>query len=105
MPLTATHEEIKAYQEQVEKGKITSDGLDPCPRCKLEPGTFQDPCIPRAPFSHYCPNACGSGLCYISSFQMCALWQNIRLLSGFCNSPQTLYPANGCEVQRQLHRR
>ena len=35
MPLTATHEEIKAYQERVEKGKITSDGLDPCPRCNL----------------------------------------------------------------------
>ena len=41
MPLTATHEQIKAYQEKVEKGKITSDGLDPCPRCNLEPGHFK----------------------------------------------------------------
>ncbi len=41
MPLTATHEEIKAYQEKVEKGKITSDGLDPCPRCNLEPDHFK----------------------------------------------------------------
>ncbi len=41
MPLTATHEEIKAYQEEVEKGKITSDGLDPCPRCNLEPEAFK----------------------------------------------------------------
>jgi len=41
MPLTATHEEIKAYQEKVEKGKITSDGLDPCSRCNLEPGYFK----------------------------------------------------------------
>ena len=41
MPLTATHEEIKAYQEKVEKGKITSDGLEPCPRCNLEPGHFK----------------------------------------------------------------
>jgi len=41
MPLTATHEEIKAYQEKVEKGKITSDGLDPCPRCNLEPEHFK----------------------------------------------------------------
>jgi len=41
MPLTATREEIKAYQEKVEKGKITSDGLDPCPRCNLEPGHFK----------------------------------------------------------------
>ena len=41
MPLTATHEEIKAYQEKVEKGKITSDGLDPCPRCNLEPIHFK----------------------------------------------------------------
>ena len=41
MPLTATHEEIKAYQEKVEKGKITSDGLDPCPRCNLESEHFK----------------------------------------------------------------
>ena len=41
MPLTATHEQIKAYQEKVEKGKITSDGLDPCPRCNLEPEHFK----------------------------------------------------------------
>ncbi|MGB5617015.1 MAG: DUF6431 domain-containing protein [Desulfobacterales bacterium] len=41
MPLTATHEQIKAYQEKVEKGKITSEGLDPCPRCNLEPGHFK----------------------------------------------------------------
>ena len=41
MPLTATHEEIKAYQEKVEKGKITSDGLDPCARCNLEPKHFK----------------------------------------------------------------
>ena len=41
MPLTATHEEIKAYQEKVEKGKITSDGLDPCPRCNLESAHFK----------------------------------------------------------------
>ncbi len=37
MPLTATHQEIKAYQDRVEKGKITPDGLEPCPRCNLEP--------------------------------------------------------------------
>ena len=41
MPLTATHEQIKAYQEKVEKGKITSDGLDPCPRCNLESEHFK----------------------------------------------------------------
>jgi hypothetical protein len=41
MPLTATHEEIKAYQEKVEKNKITSDGLAPCPRCNLEPQYFK----------------------------------------------------------------
>ena len=41
MPLTATHEQIKAYQEKVEKGKITSDGLEPCLRCNLEPGHFK----------------------------------------------------------------
>jgi transposase-like protein len=41
MPLTATFEDIKAYQEKVEKNKITSDGLAPCPRCNLEPQYFK----------------------------------------------------------------
>jgi hypothetical protein len=36
MPPTATYEEIKAYQEQVEKNKITPHSLAPCPRCHLE---------------------------------------------------------------------
>jgi hypothetical protein len=36
MPLTATYEEIKAYQDQVEKNKITPHGLAPCPRCNLD---------------------------------------------------------------------
>jgi hypothetical protein len=36
MPPTATYEQIKAYQKQVEKYKITPHGLGPCPRCHLE---------------------------------------------------------------------
>lgn len=36
MPQTATIEDIKAYQEKVEKNKITSDDLAPCTRCNLE---------------------------------------------------------------------
>ena len=36
MPPTATYEQIKAYQNQVEKNKITPHGLSPCPRCHLE---------------------------------------------------------------------
>ena len=36
MPPTATYEQIKAYQNQVEKNKITPHGLGPCPRCNLE---------------------------------------------------------------------
>jgi hypothetical protein len=34
-------EDIKAYQAQVEKDKITSDGLTPCPRCNLEAKFFK----------------------------------------------------------------
>jgi hypothetical protein len=41
MPLTATREEIKAYQEKVEKNKITPADLEPCPRCNLESGHFK----------------------------------------------------------------
>jgi hypothetical protein len=36
MPPTATLEDIKAYQEKVEKGKITPDNLPPCPLCSVE---------------------------------------------------------------------
>jgi transposase len=36
MPLTATLEDIKAYQQKVEKNKINPHGLGPCPRCNLE---------------------------------------------------------------------
>jgi hypothetical protein len=41
MPLSATREEIKAYQGKVEKGKITSDALAPCSRCNLESKHFK----------------------------------------------------------------
>jgi transposase-like protein len=41
MPLSATTEDIKAYQVQVEKDKITPSGLPPCPRCQLEPLFFK----------------------------------------------------------------
>ena len=40
-PPTATPEAIKAYQEKVEKNKITPDTLPPCPRCNLEPQYFK----------------------------------------------------------------
>jgi len=41
MPPTATIEDIKAYQERVEKDKITSDNLPPCPRCLVESVFFE----------------------------------------------------------------
>jgi transposase-like protein len=36
MPLTATLEDIKAYQQKVEKDKITPHNLPPCPRCSVD---------------------------------------------------------------------
>jgi hypothetical protein len=36
MPPTATYEQIKAYQNQVEKNKIKPNDLGSCPRCHLE---------------------------------------------------------------------
>ena len=36
MPLTATLEQIKAYQQRVEKDKISPQNLPACPRCNLE---------------------------------------------------------------------
>jgi hypothetical protein len=36
MPQSATLDAIKAHQENVEKDKITSEGLPACPRCQLE---------------------------------------------------------------------
>jgi len=40
MPPTATPEDIKAHQEKVEKDKITSDNLPPCPCCSVESKFF-----------------------------------------------------------------
>jgi hypothetical protein len=36
MPPTATLEDIKAYQQKVEKGKITSHNLPARPRCRVD---------------------------------------------------------------------
>ena len=41
MPLSATIEDIKAYQAKVEKDKITSEGLPQCPICQLQPLFFK----------------------------------------------------------------
>ena len=41
MPLTATLEDIKAYQKKVEKDKITPHNLPPCPRCRVDSCFFK----------------------------------------------------------------
>ncbi len=41
MPLSATMEDIKAYQEKVENNKITSEDLPPCLRCHLKSTQFK----------------------------------------------------------------
>ncbi len=41
MPPTATHEDIKAYQEKVQKDKITPQNLPPCVRCALDSVYFK----------------------------------------------------------------
>ena len=41
MPLTATYKDIKAYQDKVEKNKITPHSLPPCPICFVESSFFK----------------------------------------------------------------
>jgi hypothetical protein len=41
MPPTATLEDIKAYQEKVEKDKITPHSLPACPRCSVDSRFFK----------------------------------------------------------------
>lgn len=41
MPPTATLEDIKAYQDKVEKDKITPHNLPPCPRCCVDSSFFK----------------------------------------------------------------
>jgi hypothetical protein len=41
MPPTATYNDIRAYQEKVEKDKITPHSLAPCPRCQVESRFFK----------------------------------------------------------------
>jgi len=42
MPLSATPEDIKAYQKQLEKNKIKPDNLPPCLRCHVESIFFKE---------------------------------------------------------------
>ena len=41
MPPTATLEDIKAYQQKVEKDKITPHNLPPCARCSVDSSFFR----------------------------------------------------------------
>ena len=41
MPPTTTLEDIKAYQQKVEKDKITPHNLPPCPRCSVDSSFFK----------------------------------------------------------------
>jgi len=41
MPPTATLEDIKTYQQKVEKDKITPHNLPPCPRCRVDSSFFK----------------------------------------------------------------
>lgn len=41
MPPTATPEDVKAYQDKVEKDEITPHGLPPCPVCAAESKIFK----------------------------------------------------------------
>jgi hypothetical protein len=41
MPPTATYNDIRTYQEKVEKDKITPHSLPPCPRCQVESRFFK----------------------------------------------------------------
>jgi len=42
MPLSATPEAIKAYQEKLEKNKIKPDNLPPCSRCLVQSTFFKE---------------------------------------------------------------
>jgi len=42
MPLSATPEEIKAYERQLNKGQIKPDSLPPCPQCYVEAAHFKE---------------------------------------------------------------
>jgi transposase-like protein len=42
MPLSATLETIKAYQQQLEKNEIKPDNLPPCPRCLVKSAFFKE---------------------------------------------------------------
>lgn len=50
MPPTATLDDIKAYQDKVEKNQITPDDLSPCPRCKVDSLFFKLHAFPERRF-------------------------------------------------------
>ena len=92
MPPTATYEQIKAYQNQVEKNKITPHGLGPCPCCHLESIFFKLHAYRERRFLVIVDLLVKAVFCTLGAFQVHRLRQDHHQLSGFCNTAQTLHP-------------
>jgi hypothetical protein len=81
MPLTATMEDIKAYQEQLEKNKIKPDSLPPCSECFVESIFFKEHAYRKRKF-----------LIIIDMLVQTILSQLLRFKCPGCGKTFTYYP-------------
>jgi hypothetical protein len=81
-PPTATLEVIKAYQQQVEKGKLTPDFLPPCPRCSVDSSFFKIHAYRERRF-----------LVIVELFIKAAFCTLVRFRCPGCGKTFTFYPA------------
>jgi hypothetical protein len=107
MPPTATLEDIKAYQQKVEKDKITPHNLPPCSRCSVESEFFKIHAYRERRFLIIIEMLIKAAYCSLlqpGSVQMSWLRQDFHQLPGFCHSSQTLYAAEHHGIFCQLRR-
>jgi hypothetical protein len=81
-PPTATLEVIKAYQQQVEKGKVKPDFLPPCPRCSVDSSFFKIHAYRERRF-----------LVIVKLFIKAAFCTLVRFRCPGCGKTFTFYPA------------
>ncbi len=93
MPPTATLEDIKAYQQKVEKDKITPHNLPPCPRCSVDSEFFKIHAYRERRFLIIIEMLIKAAYCSLVRFRCPGCGQDLHQLPGFCNPSQTLYAA------------
>ena len=104
MPPTATLEDIKAYQQKVEKDKITPHNLPPCPRCSVESEFFKIHAYRERRFLIIIEILIKAAYCSLVRFKCPGCGKTFTNYPEFCHCSQTLYAAEHHGIFCQLRR-